>query len=385
MDLMMRRELRRKKRRQKRMKLLLLVAVIAAVIFALCMAFGGGGDEPAVAPTPSPEATPVVEAEPTPTPKPQTADEFIAAMTLDKKLMQLFVLDIDTMTGVENTTLHGNTSTKVLSETPVGGIIYDAGNIETKPQFSSMLTNLQTQYKNENGFPVFLGISEEGGDISPAASAGVGVAQPAFSSFAEGENYEGAYNAGATIGKYLASVGINMNLAPNCIIPEGMDAETFSSLVISAGDGMASSGVKPVYKAFPGKVVSGSTREQMEVNEILPFTCAVNSGAQLLMVSTSPAPVITGDSTPCAFSKAAVTDYIRTNMNFDGVVMTEALLNSADDAAVSALEAGCDLLLLPKDYKASIASIKGAIESGRLTEERINESVRRILRLKLGM
>ena len=385
MDLMMRRELRRKKRRQKRMRILLVIAIIAAVIFGICMAFGGGGEEPASAPTPTPEATPVVEAEPTPTPKPQTADEFIAAMSLDKKLMQLFVLDIDTLTGVENTTLHGNTSKKVISENPIGGILYDGGNIESKPQFSSMLSNLQAQYKEENGFPVFLGISEEGGELSPGAAGGLGAAQPAFSTFAEGDNYEGAYTAGNAIGRYLASAGININLAPNCTVPEGIDAETCSSLVISAGDGMSAGGVKPVYKAFPGRVVSGSTKEQMEVNEILPFTVAINSGAELLMVSTAPAPVITGDSTPCAFSRIAVTDYIRTNLNFDGVIMTEALLNTSDDAAVMAIEAGCDLLLLPKDLGASIASIKGAIESGRLTEERINESVRRILRLKLGM
>ncbi|MBQ8637238.1 MAG: hypothetical protein IJ423_05325 [Clostridia bacterium] len=385
MDLIMRRELRRKKRRQKRMGILLVIAIIAAVVFAVCMAFGGGGEEPAVAPTPTPEPAPEVAAEPTPSPKPQTADEFIASMSLDKKLMQLFVLDIDTLTGVENTTLHGNTSKKVISETPIGGIIYDGGNIESKPQLASMLSNLQTQYKEENGFSVLLGISEEGGDISPAAASGLGTAQAALSNFAEGENYEGAYNSGADIGKYLAAAGFNINLAPNCTIPQGVDAETYSSIIISAGDGMAASGVKPVYKAFPGKVVSGSTREQMEVNEILPFTCAVNSGAELLMVSTAPAPVITGDSTPCAFSKAAVTDYIRTNLNFDGVVMTEALLNTSDDAAVSAIEAGCDLLLLPKDFKASLASLKAAVESGRLTEERINESLRRILRLKLKM
>lgn len=385
MDLIMRRELRRKKRRQKRMRILLVIAIIAAVVFAVCMAFGGGGEEPAVAPTPTPELTPEVVAEPTPSPKPQTAEEFIAAMSLDKKLMQLFVLDIDTLTGVENTTLHGNTSKKVISENPIGGIIYDGGNIESKPQLASMLSNLQTQYKEENGFSVLLGISEEGGDISPAAASGLGAAQAALSTFAEGENYEGAYNSGADIGKYLAAAGFNINLAPNCTIPQGLDAETYSSIIISAGDGMSASGVKPVYKAFPGKVVSGSTREQMEVNEILPFTCAVNSGAELLMVSTAPAPVITGDSTPCAFSKAAVTDYIRTNLNFDGVVMTEALLNTSDDAAVSAIEAGCDLLLLPKDFKASLASLKAAVESGRLTEERINESLRRILRLKLKM
>ena len=188
MDLMMRRELRRKKRRQKRMRILLVIAIIAAVIFGICMAFGGGGEEPASAPTPTPEATPVVEAEPTPTPKPQTADEFIAAMSLDKKLMQLFVLDIDTLTGVENTTLHGNTSKKVISENPIGGILYDGGNIESKPQFSSMLSNLQAQYKEENGFPVFLGISEEGGELSPGAAGGLGAAQPAFSTFAEGDN-----------------------------------------------------------------------------------------------------------------------------------------------------------------------------------------------------
>ncbi|MBS7298980.1 MAG: hypothetical protein KIG65_07865 [Eubacteriales bacterium] len=385
MDLITRREMRRKQRRQKRMRILLVIALIAALIFVMCIAFGGGKDEPAVAPTPTPEATPVVEETPTPTPEPQTPEEFVAAMSLEKRLMQLFVLDIDVLTGVENTTLHGNTSKKMITELPVGGLVYDGGNVESRAQVSSMLSNLQAQYKAENGFPALLGISEEGGAVSPAATAGLGAAVPEFASFAEGENFEGAYNAGEAVGKYLASAGFNMNLAPNCAIPEGMDAETTSSIVISAGDGMLNGGVKPVYKAFPGNVVSGSTKEQMEINEILPFSCAINSGAEMMMVAISPAPVITGDSTACAFSKAAVTDYLRAYLSFDGVVMTAPLATSPADAAVKAIEAGCDLLLMPANYSESMAAIRAAIESGRLTEDRINESVARILRLKLRM
>lgn len=385
MDLLTRREQRHRQRRQKRRRIAAIIGVLAVAILAVCVVFGGKGEDPVSEPIATPEPTPAAEPSPTPTPKPQTADEFIAAMPLDKKLMQLFVVDIDSLTGVENTTLHGNKSKSAITENAVGGIIYDGGNIESKAQAASMLSNVQSQYKAENGFSVFLGISEECGDVSPAAAAGLGTAQAALSSFADGENFEGAYNAGAAVAKYISAVGFNMNLAPNCTIPDGIDAETFSSIIISAGDGMASNGVNPVYKAFPGEVVSGRTKEQMEVNEILPFTCAINNGAKIIMVSSSPVPVIAGDSTPCMFSKAAVSDYLRTSLDFDGLVMTEPLSDKDEEVAVKAMEAGCDLLLMPKDLKASVAALKSAVESGRLTEERINESVRRILKLKLEM
>ncbi len=385
MDLLMRREQRRKKRRQKRRRILLAIVAVAVLIFAICAAFGGGGDESANAPLPTPDTTATPEPVPTESPKPQTADEFVAAMSLDKKLIQLFVLNIDSLTGVENTTLHGNTSKRVISENPVGGLVYTAGNIESKAQLSSMLSNVQGQYKDENGFPLLLGIAEEGGESSPAAAAGVGAKTAELSSFAEGEDYDGAYAAGSSIGKYLSSAGFNINLAPACNIPDGTDAETISSIIATAGDGMSVGGVKPVYKAFPGRVISGSSLEQMEAREILPFTCAINGGAELIMVSNDAAPVIAGDSTPCSMSKAVVTDYLRANLGFDGVVMTAALTSETADACVKAIEAGCDLLLMPKDFTASLASLKSAVESGRITEERINESVTRILKIKLGM
>ncbi|MBQ7794860.1 MAG: hypothetical protein IJ366_10145 [Clostridia bacterium] len=390
MDIRTRQAMRRRKRQKQRRTLAVGALILAVLIAVLCFAFSGSEEASAPPePTPTPEATATPEPTPTPTPEPQTAEEFTAAMSLDDKLLQLFIVTADSLTGVENTTLYGGTSQRVISEKPVGGIMYTAGNIESKAQLSSMISNVQKQYTEENGFPAFIVAEEEGGSVSPLAAAGLAVNVGDMSAFAEGENYDGAYAAGSAIGKYMKSLGFNMNLAPFCELSDGesprsfgSDAETVSSMAVSVGDGMNSGGIIPVYNAFPGKT-SSATLAELEQKEFLPFQMAAANGAEAMLVSANPEPVITGSSVPCYTSSAAVTDILRTSLDFDGIIITAPLVS--DESVVSAIEAGCDMLLMPKDLASAVAQLKSAVETGRITEERINQSVRRIISLKLSM
>ena len=101
---------------------------------------------------------------------------------------------------------------------------------------------------------------------------------------------------------------------------------------------------------------------------------------------------MTGDNTPATLSSVMITDVLRSQMGFDGMVMTDALnmgaitsQYSSADAAVKALQAGVDMLLMPEDFESAFQGVLQAVSDGRLTEERIDQSVERILRIKLSM
>ena len=166
-------------------------------------------------------------------------------------------------------------------------------------------------------------------------------------------------------------------------------------------DGLHQSGVMSVYKHFPGHGgTEGDTHEgyayterslaELAGAELVPFAGAEGRGADMIMAAHICAPGITGDSVPASLSPFMINDLLRTKLNYGGVVITDALnmgavtaQYSSAEAAVLALEAGCDMLLMPEDFDAAYDGVTAAVRSGRISEERIDESVRRILKLKL--
>ena len=165
-------------------------------------------------------------------------------------------------------------------------------------------------------------------------------------------------------------------------------------------EGLASQGVIPVYKHFPGHgdtaedshlgiAVTYKSAAQLTECEWLPYLnndltdCAV-------MVGHIAVPNLTGDMTPASLSRIMVTDYLRNTLGFDGLVITDSLAMagitnyySPGDAAVRALDAGCDILLMPAVFTEAYDAVLRAANSGEITLERIDESVRRILEYKL--
>lgn len=130
----------------------------------------------------------------------------------------------------------------------------------------------------------------------------------------------------------------------------------------------------------------------MREEEFVPFREGIKAGCRFVMVGHIAAPKVTGDETPAVFSKKMVTDILRGELGFDGIVVTDALNMGAvtdsygsAEAAVLALEAGVDMLLMPADFKGAYNGVLQAVKSGTLSEARIEESVRRILAVKMGM
>ncbi|MBQ3163368.1 MAG: beta-N-acetylhexosaminidase [Lachnospiraceae bacterium] len=322
----------------------------------------------------------------------------LAEMTLEEKVAGMFVVTPEAITGVGKVVQAGEGTKKALEENPVGGMIYTERNYKSDEQFLEMLTNSRAYAK----YPMFLAVWQECG-----ASGKFGVFETAKASELTGA--DAVKEAYGQIADKLAGYGINMNIAPVAdVVSEegnpslqgrtfGSDATTAAPLVKSAVEAMQDKEVSAVLTKFPGEGSIDTTQgmkiteslEELKNSEFLTYQMAIENGVDCIMVSHATAPEVTGDETPCSLSNVVIQDILRTTLGFEGVVMTDMLNDknitkkySDAEAAVAAVLAGADVLLMPNDYFKAYEGIMKAIEEGTITEERIQESLVRIYRLK---
>lgn len=339
------------------------------------------------------------------------AQQILKTMTTEQKIYQLFCITPEALTGVGTAVQAGQTTQQALAQYPVGGLIYFAKNIQDPEQLTQMLQN--TQSYSELG--LFLAVDEEGGTVSRVASNDqMGATQfpPMGQIGATGET-EQAYQVGYTIGQELRALGFNLDFAPvadvnsnpqNPVIGTrafSSDAAVASQMVSAAVQGFTDGGVLCCLKHFPGHgdtatdshlgyAQTDKTLEQMEQLEFLPFVSGIDAGAPLVMVGHITAPNVTDDGLPASLSHEIITGILRQQLGFQGVVTTDALNMGAitqaytsGEAAVAALQAGVDLLLMPDDFHAAYDGVLAAVQDGTLSQARIDESVLRILNAKL--
>lgn len=344
-------------------------------------------------------------------------EEIIDTMTLEEKVSQLFMVTPEALTGVGTATRAGETTKNAIDEYPVGGVIYFSKNLTSPEQTKEMLSSTQ-QYASEHmGFPVFLSVDEEGGEVARIGSnAAFGTERVGNMSDvgARGDTQE-AYDAGSTIGAYLKELGFNMDAAPDADVltnPQnqvvknrsfGSDPQLVASMAAAQLEGLGDQGITGMYKHFPGHggttgdshagyAYVDDTLEELKNGALVPFQDGIDNGVDVIMVSHIACPNVTGDDTPATLSKTMITDILRDDMGFDGMVMTDALdmgaitaQYSPGEAAVKSLIAGADMLLMPEDFQSAYQGVLDAVGNGTLTEERIDESVRRILKVKMAM
>lgn len=339
----------------------------------------------------------------------------IEAMSLEEKAAQLFIISPEALTGVETVYNAGDATYEALEEYPVGGIVYTEANIESSWQFENMIENMQEYSEELTGLPIFLAVAEEGGeDAVLGNNERLGAADEpvnAMSEIGRSGTAGDAYEAGNSIGELLNSYGLNMNLAPVADVLSvsnprmssrtfGTDAQTVSDMAAEIVRGLKEQNIHAVLKYFPGYgsasgtgfPVNNSTLEELREKEFLPYINAIEQGIDFIMVGHIAVPSVTGDQTPASMSGKMIQDVLRGELGFQGVVMTDALNESSvqnayssGEAAVAAIQAGADILLLPADFQAAYEGVLDAVEDGEISEERINESLYRILRVKLAM
>lgn len=222
------------------------------------------------------------------------------------------------------------------------------------------------------------------------------------------------YQMGLAVGRQCEALGIHINFAPcvdvNCnpdnpVINSrsfGERPEKVSLMSISFMRGLQDAHVSACAKHFPGHgdtrvdshyslPVIGRTRQQLEAREIYPFRRIVDAGVQMVMVGHLRVPALDSSSNAItSLSRAVVTDYLRKDVGFDGLVITDAMGMKAvksiysknGEAEIQALLAGVDIVLMPSDLSAAISAIKAAVRQGRISEELIDERCRRVLAFK---
>ena len=213
----------------------------------------------------------------------------------------------------------------------------------------------------------------------------------------------------------MCSSGFNLDFAPvadvwsnpeNTVVKRrsfGSDAAIVSNLALALSDGLTSQGVCSTFKHFPGHgatagdthegyAYTSKTLEELRACELVPFQAAVDAGADFIMAGHISLPEILGDSTPASLSSEMLTGVLREEMGYDGIIVTDALNMGAvvqhytsAEAAVKALQAGADLLLMPENFEEAYQGVLAAAEEGRISQERIDASVRKILEVKLRM
>lgn len=339
----------------------------------------------------------------------ELVDTNIAGMTLEDKVAGLFIVTPESITGVGKAIQAGDGTKKALEEYPVGGLVYFANNVVSKDQLKEMISNTILYSK----YPLFISTDEEGGTVNRLAGSSLGIEKvDAAADIGAAGDATGAYNAGTTIGTYLAEYGFNLDFAPvadvltnpnNKVIGTraySADAAVVSTMVQSAITGLQEKKVSACVKHFPGigdvdkdphkePITTNKSLEDMRKMEFLPFITGIETGTDMIMVGHILAPEVIGDDTPSSLSTVMVTDILRTELGYKGVVVTDAMdmdaitANYSDaEAAIKAIQAGVDIILMPKDFKAAYSGVLEAVKGGTLTEERINESLHRIYRIK---
>ena len=340
----------------------------------------------------------------------QKAQAQMEQMSLEEKVYQLFFVTPEALTGVETATRAGDTTRAAIEEQPVGGIVYFAANLIDRNQTMELLSNTQSYSK----IPLFLAVDEEGGIVSRVGSnPAMGVTHlDSMASYGAQADPQQVYTLGRTLGEELLALGFNLDFAPVADVvtnPNNTEigSRSFSSdpfiaakMVGSMVSGMQESGILSALKHFPGHggtasdthnglSVTTRTPEEMEQSEFLPFAAGIEAGAPFVMVGHLSATAINGDNTPADLSSAIVSDILRGDLGYQGLIITDAQDMGAitsyytpAEAAVGALEAGVDMILMPADLQAAVDGVLSAIEQGRLTESRIDESVLRILTTK---
>ena len=374
-------------------KRLLCLLLTLALPFGLCAC----KEEPSV-PTASDDLA--SQTTPEPPPEPDPAEVYVDGLTLEQQVAQLFFARCPDVGAAD-----------LAAQYDIGGYILFGRDFEG--QTLESVTQTIQSYQDAAVTPMLIGVDEEGGTVTRvslySAFRAAGRFQSPQALFTEG-GLQRIEEDTVEKDALLASLGINVNLAPVCDVSTdpadfinarafGQDAEATSEYVRTVVQQMKSDGMGMVLKHFPGygsnvdthTGIAQDTRpiEQFRQSDFLPFTAGIETGAQAILVCHNIVACM-DDTLPASLSPA-VHDVLRDELGFDGVVMTDDLVMQAitdytgdADAAVLAVQAGNDMLI-SSDFVTQYNAVLAAVEDGTITADRIRESAVRVVHWKIEL
>lgn len=343
----------------------------------------------------------------------RTTKDVLGKMSLREKVGQLFIVRPEALaenSNAETAPATDRVDDAVISrieEYPVGGIALFSRNITSAEQLPMFISDLQSNSK----YPLFVAVDEEGGNVARVANSGFfNVAS--YKSMAEvgkTDNPAKAEEVGRKIGFYLKKIGFNYDFAPvadvntnpdNIVIGDrsyGNDPVTVGKMVSAQLDGLHKSGIIGTLKHFPGHgdtkddthsgyVSVNKSWDELKACELVPFISALDK-ADTIMVSHIT--VTSVDKLPSSLSYEIITRKLRNELGYNGVIITDSMAMGAvadsytsDIAAVMAVKAGADIILMPESLEKSFNAVLNAVNSGEISISRIEESAERVLTLK---
>ncbi len=343
------------------------------------------------------------------------ASDILKNMTLEEKIGQLFMVNLELLDNSEGNYYEHTKITKEMKKNlekyHVGGVILFSRNISTTEQTTKLITKLQANSK----VPLFISVDEEGGEVARIANNDNmrTTKFPTMEEVGAMADKEYAYNMGATIGKEIKELGFNLDFAPVADVKTnelnteignrsfGDDPKLVSDMVVQVVKGLQDQGISATLKHFPGHGDAsedsheGAVDVENDINrlrqvELVPFKAGIKAGVDMIMVSHISVSKVTGTIEPASLSSLVMKDMLRTEMGFDGIIITDAMdmkaitdYCDAGEAAVTCILSGADICLMPEDLETAYNAVLEAVENGTITEKRLNESVTRILELKI--
>ncbi len=341
----------------------------------------------------------------------EQALEILSGMSLKEQVYQLFIVRPEQITGSSSKlTEAGSDFEAGLSEYPVGGIAMFAENIIDREQTMEMISDMQSY----SSIGLFIAVDEEGGSVSRIGNnSAMGTTSfPSMKTIGNTGDTNEAYNVGYTIGTEILELGFNLDFAPVADVDSNPDntvignrafstvADVAAEMVAAAVDGFRDSGILCTLKHFPGHGDTSTdshlgyteldkSLDELWETEFVPFVSGIEAGADLVMVGHISVPQVTGDDTPASLSSTMIS-ILRDDLGFDGLIITDSMQMeaitdrySSAEAAVMAIQAGVDIILMPENLEEAAEGIIEAVENGEISEERIAESVLRILEVKI--
>ena len=333
----------------------------------------------------------------------QKVDKLVANMSDADKVGQLMMI------GIHGKSLNDDAKF-MLNEYRVGGIILFDRNMESKDQVKTLITDINKAGKSAGLTPLFLGIDQEGGAVARMDDKLIKV--PPAEEVGK-EPVEQAAALAKEVGTELKELGFNINFAPvaDLGLTYGRSYSTNPDEVVryasAVGKSYDEAGLWYSYKHFPGigktdvdlhadtsiVPVSKETLLSEDTKVFVDLIKQSKPNTYTIMVSHAMYPQIDPDH-PSSLSKAIITDWLRKDMGYNGVVVTDDMDMGAlakhytfDDMAVQSILAGSDILLVCHEYEHMQEAYNGlmkAVKDGRISKERLDESVKRILLMKMS-
>ncbi|MDE5583473.1 MAG: glycoside hydrolase family 3 protein [Ruminococcus sp.] len=349
-----------------------------------------------------------------PVPEKTVPEKMLESMTLEEKVCQMFITTPEQLSGYDIVTLYDEVVEEAINEKNIGGLIFFDGNFETAEQTTEMISAIQDCALNQNGIGMFMSVDEEGGTVARVADNLGTTAFDDMVVYGEQNDTHVSYEIGYTIGTDIKALGFNLDFAPvadvNLSDTNELGGRIFSTdpqivadMAVNVATGLKDAGVCATMKHFPGlgaeegnthtdsEVAINRTMEELKSTELVPFRAGITAGVDFIMVGHQAVSGV-GDWLPSDLSYPVVTELLRNELAFNGIIITDShMMNtiadvySSGEASVMAVNAGVDIILMPSDLAESVDTICSAVESGTISQARIDESVLRILNKKYEM